>query len=224
MSDLSEIDSVGGVIIYSVKGQPTSFLYRAGLMIDADGAPDAYGPDNSGTDFTANGGDDSGGEWWGGPTTSDGMPVTQKIYDPKPGMYVSATSHVNPAYSKDSPYAYIDSNSIPFIVLPSGHSNGAHLGDVCLVFNQKTSDNCYAIYADVGPSSKIGEGSIRLAQALKINANPKTGGTESRIVAYLVFPGSAGRWMPPKEWFSLANQRVHQWGGLSRLMNLLEQI
>jgi len=43
----------------------------------------------------------------------------------------------------------------------------------------------------LGPTSKIGEGSIRLAEALKLeDVNPKTGGTESKVVVFLVFPGS----------------------------------
>jgi hypothetical protein len=87
-----------------------------------------------------------------------------------------------------------------------------------------TGDNCYCIWADTGPSSKIGEGSIRLAQALKINSNPKSGGTSSKIVAYLLFRGSLGKWVPPKEWFSLANSLTKEWGGLSRLKKLLKQI
>nr|7TVO_A Chain A, Viral chitosanase V-Csn E157Q mutant [unclassified sequences] len=224
MSELSEIDSVAGVTIYSVDGEPKSFVYKAGFAIDADGAPNAYAPNNGGTDFTANGGDDQGGDWWGGPVDAEGYPIKQKIFDPFPGYYVSATAHFNPAYSEDSPYRYIDSNSIPFIVLPGNHSNGAKLGDVALVYNEKTGDNCYAIYGDVGPSSKIGQGSVRLAQALKIDDNPKAGGTESRIVVTLVFPGSVGKWETPKRWFSHANQLTKAWGGLSRLKTLSDQL
>src|SRR6266850_1886109 len=140
MSDLAKIDAVGETPIYSVKGEPKSFVFKAG------------------------------------------MPVNQKIYEPAPKMYVSATALVVPAYTDDSQYRYIDSESIPFLVLPGSHSNGAKLGDVALVYNEATGDNCYAIYADVGPSSKIGEGSIRLAQALNIDPDPTNGGTKSWCV------------------------------------------
>jgi Fungal chitosanase of glycosyl hydrolase group 75 len=224
MSDLTKIDSVGGITIYSVTGTPKSFVYKAGFAIDADGAPNAYGANNSGIDYTANGGDDQGGNWWGGPVDSKGYPIKQAIYDPYPGMYVSGTSHTNPAYSSDSPYCYMDSGSIPFLVLPGNHANGAKLGDVALVYNSKTGDTCYAIYGDVGPSSKIGEGSVRLAKALAIDPDPKKGGTESKIIVYLVFPGSVGKWMPPKNWFDVANTLTQAWGGLARLKQIAAEI
>ncbi len=222
MSDLSKIDNVNGVPIYQVKGEPPSFLFRAGYAIDADGAPDCYNADNTGIDWTENGGT-PGGNWWGGPVDSEDQPLQQKIYDPCPGYYVSGTAHCNPAYAESSPYRYLDSNCIPFFVLPNKHSCGAQLGDVGLVYNQKNGENCYAIYGDIGPSDKIGEGSIRLAQALAIPSNPKTGGTESRMIAYVVFPGSVARWVPPADWFAYANKLFRSWGGLSRLINLLEE-
>lgn len=223
---LTEIDKIAGIPIYRVDNipydetVPKSFVFKAGFAVNADGAPDCYGPDNSGVDYTANGGDDSGGSWWGGPTGSDGLPILQKIYDPVPGMYVCGTALVIPGYTDDSQYRYVDSNCIPFFVLPGKHSNGAKLGDVGLVFNYKTGDNCYAIYGDIGPENKLGEGSIRLAQTLKLNADPKKGGTDQETIVYLVFPGSAGKWMPPKDWFALANSITHSWGGIGRLMEI----
>jgi len=221
---LTKIDSVGGVIVYSVAGEPKAFVFKAGLAINADGNPKAYGPNNSGLDYTANGGDDQGGNWWGGPVGSNGKPIKQKIYEPAPGMYVSGTAHLDPAYTDDSQYRYIDSGSIPFFVLPGNHANGARLGDCGLVYNEKTGDNCYGIYADVGPSSKIGEASMRLATALKINSDPRKGGTESLSIIYLVFPGSIGKWVPPKVWFDTANTLTTAWGGLARLKEIAKTL
>ena len=223
MGDLSHIDQVAGVPIYSVTGPVKSFIYKAGLAIDADGSPNCYGPDNSGLDYTANGGT-PGSDWWGGPVDSEGMPCIQKVYDPSPGFYVSATALANPAYPEASPYRYLDSESIPFIVLPGQHSNGAKLGDVALVYNTRTGDNCYAVYGDVGPTSKIGEGSMRLAEALKVSSNPKSGGTESKSIVYLVFPGSVGAWKPPSVWFDAANTLFKSWGGLSRLSKIIKEL
>jgi Fungal chitosanase of glycosyl hydrolase group 75 len=223
MSELTKIDSVAGVNLYSTPGEPPAFIYRAGMAINADGSPNCYGPNNSGLDWTANGGT-VGGEWWGGPVDSSGMPVIQKIYDPSPGMYVSGTALINPAFPEASPYRYVDSESIPFIVLPGKHNNKAKLGDAALVYNEKTGDNCYAVYGDVGPASKIGEGSIRLAEALKINAEPKSGGIASKSIVYLVFPGSVGAWKPPSVWFDVANTLFKSWGGLDRLRQLIPQL
>jgi Fungal chitosanase of glycosyl hydrolase group 75 len=224
VSELSEIDSVGGVTIYSVAGEPKAIVFKAGAAINADGAANCYGPNNSGIDYTANGGDDQGGNWWGGPVGKDGRPLVQQIYDPYPGMYVSATAHFNPAYTEDSQYRYIDSAAIPFLVLPGNHANGAKLGDVALVLNTVTGDNSYAIYADVGPQSKIGEISLRLATALKLNPNPKSGGIVLHEIAYLVFIGSVASWKPPKVWFDTANTLTKAWGGLTRLKELIRQL
>jgi len=50
-------------------------------------------------------------------------------------MYVCATALVIPGYPDSSQYRYVDSESIPFLVLPGGgHNNGAKLGDVGLVY------------------------------------------------------------------------------------------
>ena len=223
MSQLTEIDNVAGIPIYRTDGDPVAFVYKAGFAIDADGSPNCYGPDNDGLDWTANGGT-PGGDWWGGPVDGEGNPCTQKIYDPTPGYFVSGTALINSAYPEASPYRYTDSESIPFIVLPGQHGNGAKLGDVALVYNEKTGDNCYAVYADIGPSSKLGEGSIRLAQALGLDANPKSGGTESKYIVYVVFPASVGRWVPPSVWFDAANTLFNAWGGMSRLAEVIQYL
>jgi Fungal chitosanase of glycosyl hydrolase group 75 len=224
VNELSEIDSVGGVTIYSVTGEPKAIVFKAGAAINADGAANCYGPNNTGIDYTANGGNDQGGNWWGGPVGKDGKPLTQKIYDPYPGMYVCATAHFNPGYTEDSQYRYIDSGSIPFLVMPGKHSCGAKLGDVALVLNTANSENCYAIYADVGPQTKIGEISMRLATALKIDNNPKKGGTSTKAIVYLVFIGSVASWKPPKIWFDTADRLTTAWGGLTRLKEIAKSL
>ena len=222
MSDLTSIDEVAGVRIYSVSGSVPSFVFKAGFMINADGSPNCYGPDNSGLDYTANAG--SPDDWWGIATDANNNPLLQKIYDPSPGMYVSTTALINQAFPEASPYRYLDSECIPFFVLPGQHSNKAKTGDVALVYNTKTGDNCYAVYGDIGPSSKIGEGSIRLAEALSLDANPKSGGTESKIIVYVVFPGSVGAWKPPSVWFDAANTVFHAWGGIPRLKEIIPEL
>jgi Fungal chitosanase of glycosyl hydrolase group 75 len=226
-NSLTQIDKVNGIAIWSVEGEPKSFIYKAGLAVDADGNPAAYGPNNAGIDYTADGGNPTSGApgaWWGGPVDLNHRAIVQKIYEPFPGFYVSGTALVNPAYPEESQYRYIDAGSIPFIVLPGNHQNGAKLGDVCLCFNEDTGDNCYGIFADVGPSSEIGEASMRMALALSLDDNPKNGGTSSKRITYLVFPGSVGTWKPPHVWWDAANTLTKAWGGLSRLHELLSVI
>src|SRR5436309_1596276 len=68
------------------------------------------------------------------------------------------------------------------------------------------------------------DGSMRLAEALSINANPKKGGTETEGIVYLVFPGSVGAWKPPKLWWAMADVLSAEWGGLTRLKKLIPQL
>jgi len=65
---------------------------------------------------------------------------------------------------------------------------------------------------------------MRLADALKINSDPRNGGTETKCIVYLVFSGSIGKWTPPKIWFDTANTLTKAWGGLARLKELAKQL
>lgn len=58
----------------------------------------------------------------------------------------------------------VDSNSVPFVVIPGGWSRGIRLGDLCHV--QYANKVVAAIVADIGPKRKIGEGSIALHRLL----------------------------------------------------------
>src|SRR3990172_2424520 len=90
--DLTLITTIEGFDVYN--HNPTGVtMYKAKMYIDADGSPRAYGPSNSGLDWTANAG--SPGNWWGVVTDNNGDPVIQGSGDPFPGMYVSSTSLVN---------------------------------------------------------------------------------------------------------------------------------
>jgi hypothetical protein len=165
-------------------------LFKAKMYIDADGSPRAYGPGNSGLDWTANAG--SPGNWWGIVTDAGGTPVIQGSGDPYPGMYVSTTSLVNSSYGSTNPLRYTNSEAVPFYVLPSSVVSAGviHIGDVAYVYNTLTGQGCYAIYADAGPAASLGEGSIYLAGQIGVNPNARTGGTSAGIIDYVVFPNS----------------------------------
>ena len=166
-----------------------SILFKAKMAIDADGSPRAYGPNNSGLDYTANAG--STGNWWGVVVDNNGDPIIQGSGDPYPGMYVSTTSLVNSAYASTNPLRYVNSEAVPFFVLPSAVSTyGIFKGDIAFVYNTVTKKGCYAIYADAGPAGSLGEGSIYLATKLGVNPNPRNGGTSSGIIDYIIFPNS----------------------------------
>ena len=88
----------------------------------------------------------------------------------------------------------------PFIVVPLSmrpyvdhHPHTPRMGDYAVVIYK---DKLYpAICGDYGPQTKIGEGSLRLAQALNAKASPNYRPVSDVSVTYLIFPNS--RDLPP---------------------------
>jgi hypothetical protein len=196
-----------------------AILFHAGMYIDADGAPNAYGPNNRGLDFTANA--LRGGKFVSVATHPDGKPVIQRSGRFK-GYYVSTTSLHNAAGSTTVPGTYVDARKIPYIVLPPEFMKifGVALGDLAVVTNQRNGKTSFAIFADVGPHGKIGEGSLALARALGLNDDPRYGGINDSSIAYLVFPKSGlgpGKLRSAREIRSSALHAFRRWGGARRL-------
>ena len=87
----------------------------------------------------------------------------------------------------------VDANAVPFFVLPLAfaHAHGMNLGDFAAVlYKDKVA---FALFADVGPTNKIGEGSIALHRALGHEAikNGHLIDTDiPRDVITITFPGS----------------------------------
>lgn len=194
-------------------------LFTAGMTIDADGAPNAYGPHNRGLDYTANARGTHG--WVALVTDHKGRPVIQKSGRYR-GYYISTTSlrHGDTSDPKNQ-NQYIDATKIPYIALPADFAAayGINLGDLALVVNQANGRSAYAIFADVGPKGRIGEGSIALAEALRIPANPRHDSLEEGVT-YLIFPGSAARvadHITAGHIKTLAARQYHRWGGTERL-------
>jgi hypothetical protein len=167
----------------------SAFFYDAGMTIDADGAPNAYHPENVGLDDLANAG--TPGRWEGLAKDSYGEPYIQGPDDPFPGFYVSETALADRSKPANDPTRYVDASRIPFVVLPGGMARqlGARPGDFAVVFNQRNGKSSYAIFGDVGPFDRIGEGSMALAENLGIRSDARNGGAR-RGVLYLIFPGS----------------------------------
>jgi hypothetical protein len=195
----------------------TAFFYEAGMTIDADGAPNAYHPDNTGLDDLSNAG--SPGNWQGLAKDADGEPFVQGPDDPFPGYYVSATALADRTKPVNDPTRYVDASKIPFIVLPGAMSRqiGARPGDFAVVLNQRNGKSSYAIFGDVGPPDRIGEGSMALAENLGIRSDARNGGAR-RGILFLVFPGSGtGRPRTIDEINAESEKLLKAWGGTSQL-------
>jgi hypothetical protein len=198
--------------------ESSAFFLESSLSVDADGAPNAYHPDNLGLDDLANAGAPG---WWSGlASDKSGDPYIQSSSDPFPGYYVSATDLSNSTKAANDPARYVDASQIPYIALPEGMGTltGAHLGDFAMVFNLQDGKSSPAIYADTGPPDRIGEGSVALAENLGLWSDARSGGT-TRGILYLVFPGSGnGRPRSMEEISSETEQLFRVWGGNNQLL------
>lgn len=194
----------------------TTLRWTAGLEVDVDGSSVAYAPTASGLvglDYLANAG--APGRWYGLVCNSQGIPYVQQEGHPAPGYYVSPTALCDGAYGERDPRRYVDPVMIPYLAIPPDLKKlGAHLGDVALVsYEDQTSP---AICADIGPRGKIGEGSLKLHQAL--GADPfrrlprhKLTGIDAGV-SVILFVGSSRGW--PRSWQSIEDQ-VQQLHALS---------
>lgn len=231
--------------IFTLPGK-APFFFLAPLEIDADGAPDAYNPQNTGIDYLRNAGEP--GNWWGIATDSSGTPYIQGADDPCPGYYVSTTALVTSSHCPgvQHPSYYVDSEQIDFIVLPSnlseiGLTGGVRKGDIALVLRtDNPMQRVYAIYADVGPActldptspTHLGEGSIKLSQDLGNNPFVRDQHNVLRAscgiasgVFTVVFPGSGcGTALSPDEISERGEAAFASWGGETALAEALSRV
>jgi glycosyl hydrolase group 75 (putative chitosanase) len=202
------------VSVWTVGDDNSAVLFQSGMTIDADGAPNAYNPANTGLDDIANAGEP--GHWDGIVADRGGAPYIQGPDDPYPGFYVSQTALVDWSKPFTDPTRYVDASKIPYIVLPGELSQrfGARLGDFAVVANQRRQKSAFAIFADIGT---LGEGSIALADQLGIWSDAREGGTRGGIT-YLIFPGS-GNHHPHSadEIDATAGKLFENWGGMDKL-------
>ncbi|MGL4723002.1 MAG: hypothetical protein ACRCWW_00620 [Scandinavium sp.] len=174
--------------------------FKAGAAIDADGAngqnqkPAAYKSDDSGTEYLANGGMKivagkvvCAHEW------ARSIVVLDSNNEPKifPGGIIASTTWYRiPGLASDVPEAYVDSECVPYVVVPSlivQKTKGVVRGCKARVTWNGNSVDC--VVADLGPKSKIGEISIEAARQLGIPESPKNGGIKAAEVFYEIWPG-----------------------------------
>lgn len=120
------------------------------------------------------------------------------------GMAVDADGsprarQIDPDGQVNTSMRYADNRSVnaevvPYMVLPGGayQKFGVQLGDMVLVRNTDNGRMAVAVFADVGPRHKTGEGSIQLAREMGLNPSPTRGGTSKASIEYLVLPNTHG--------------------------------
>ena len=208
-------------IIGNIKGSDIveeddkSVTFTAGAQLDGDGAngqfgePPCYAPasyQGQTLDLLANAG--SPGNWYGVVTDTgedNGTPIVQGPNDPCPGAFVSATSLHLPGKDgkplpKSSPFKYVDSATVPFMVVPPMIIKGVAgvvMGCRAVVTNTKNNKSVEAVVADAGPRNKLGEISLACAKAIGVPAGEgakypaNSGGIDasSHVIHYRLFPG-----------------------------------
>lgn len=176
-------------------------FFKADGDIDADGAngqngaPAGYKADNSGTEDLANGGMKikNGKVICLDPDNAIailGLDKQPKVFPG--GIIASKTWYKHPGKADDDPAAYVDAETVPYIVVPPVIVNktaGIVRGCKARVTRGDKVVDC--VVADLGPARKIGELSIAAARALGLNASPRHGGTEQQELLYELWPGIA---------------------------------
>ncbi len=175
------------------------FYSTTRIAIDADGAPNAYHPENRGSDDLKNAG--YPGKGWKSILAVDPSDPTRPFVQPSgpfAGYFVSMTALQNRAIAdKTNPERYVDARRIPYIVFPGSFAKLADtggLGDLGIAINLADKHETPFVVADIGPSkARLGEVSIRTAENLGgHNVNPRNGaGSPKGTFVYVVFARTA---------------------------------
>jgi len=193
-----------------------AYAYETNVAaVDADGAPNAYHPDNIGLDTLTNAGYPHT-SWWKEVLVPDPNFPSKAYVQPSgefAGYFVSMTSLRNPQGNQLDPSTYVDATRFPYVVMPPGfstHPNVAKPGDVGFATQLASGMTTTFIVGDTGGGSdaKLGEGSIALFVSLGgQNPNPRNGsGVPSGKIQYIIFPGSR---KPGADIWPRTNQDIH---------------
>jgi hypothetical protein len=176
-------------------------FFKADGDIDADGANGqngalaGYKADNSGTEDLANGGMKNKNGKVICLDPDNAIAILGADRQPKVfpgGIIASKTWYKHPGKADDDPAAYVDAETVPYIVVPPiivRKTAGIVRGCKARVTRGDKVVDC--VVADLGPANKIGELSIAAARVLGLNPSPRHGGTEQQELLYELWPGIA---------------------------------
>ena len=191
--------SYNGVELMSHQATPCYFFVSTRMAVDADGAPNAYHPDNIGLDSLANAGYPDK-LWWPNILVQDPndrrKAYTQKSGEFK-GYFVSQTTLVDTSKAITDPARYADARKIPYLVFPGSFykmKGTGRIGDLGYAINVASGQKSPFVVAEIGSwEAWLGEVSIALAESLGgKNVNPRDGGGRPKgEILYVVFPYSS---------------------------------
>lgn len=184
-----------GAKIRKLPNSQAYFYAITRMAIDADGAPNAYHPQDKGIDALANAGFPKGN--WNAILVVDPVKPNEPYVQTEgefAGYFVSQTTLQDRSLPVTDIRRYVDSREVPYIVFRGGFfslKGTGNFGDVGAAMNIDNGKESPFIVADAGPrDAPLGEVSIRLAENLGgMNVNPRTGaGIPRGRFVYLVFP------------------------------------
>ena len=144
-----------GVAIWQVPGASAYTYTTDHVEIDADGAPNAYHPGDTGLDALGNAGYPNGG--WRSVLAvdpNDGSAPYVQTTGPFAGYYVARTSLQDTRLAEIDPQRYVDATAFPYIVFPGNFNASAGTGmpgDFVMAKHIQTGKVSAAIVADIGP-------------------------------------------------------------------------
>ena len=235
----------GTAILKSASGSSYIFSTKK-VAVDADGAPNAYHPDDvglhcikgvgfKGLDCPANAGYPNS-SWWPSVLVRDSINPSKAYMQesgPYKGFFVSQTSLRDHTKKDVQVEKYVDARFVPYLVFPREFfkkKGTGVLGDFGYAINLEQGKASPFIVAEVGPSSAhLGEMSIALGEALGgSNPNPRTGkGTPKGTILYVIFPRSAKSpaWPVSAETISLTiTSLLEDIGGEKALLNCADAL
>lgn len=191
-----------GVVSTVIEDSDGRVHFLADADVDADGAngqgggPWAYRVDDNGSDALANAGMTRVGtkvvckHAWARSVVLLDVDNEPRVFPG--GGIASRTWYAHKGVPPSDPAAYVDAESVPYIVVPPvivQRTAGVVRGCKARVTYRGRSVDC--VVADLGPASKIGEISIAAARALDIPPSPRSGGVSGAFVQYELWPGVA---------------------------------
>jgi Fungal chitosanase of glycosyl hydrolase group 75 len=226
-SEKKALHTFGAVTVYGTADDDQIFFYKSVMKVDADGAPNAIGPHDTGLDRTSSAGHP--GHWTSIVTSNgkpSGTPVLQGAGNPFPKMFISTTALGDARFGERDVRRYVNASIIPYVSVLgatwkwANHVRGLQKGD--LAFVSLRGKSAFAILADIG-GSELGEGSIALAKLLGGVGNPRSETLPNHVI-YVLFPGSgAGRPLTVDQINGMGRAAFNVWGGFPRLWELFPE-
>lgn len=237
-------------VSWKVPGKPNAWLIKGRLLMDTDGAPNCYHPQDlnvrtdyqnydlmahkGALDWKANGGHP--GNWFGVVTDTGevtGTPLVQGNSDPFPGFYVSSSSLVDKSKKRGDPTRYVDARKVPYLAWPqqiwlekgprfTRVSQGAtgRIGDLMTAYNPKNGKVGHLILADMGGYDDPHFGEGSPALGKLIDAY----GHQEPDILYIVYPHSGadqGTIPSPEDIQQKGQKLFEEWGGVAEVQRVL---